>query len=83
MRGIMTSLPERVSTLEANRITDSTDIHDMRETLKSIDAKVGRMEIKFAQSLSFIGGMAFTFSLLGGVFVVVAKYLLSKVGVEF
>ena len=78
----MNTIPERVSTLEAHRITDSGDIHKMKETLESIDKKVGSIEIKFEKSLSFIGGMAFTFSLLGGVFVVVAKYILSKIGVD-
>jgi len=79
---MMTTMPERVSTLEANAVTTEKAVTDIRTTLHSLDEKVGRIELKVEKSMSFIGGIAFTFSAMGALFVFVAQYILSKLGVN-
>lgn len=79
---MMGSIPERIATLEANETTNNKAITDITTTLHSLDEKVGRIEIRVEKSMSFIGGIAFTFSALGAVFVFAAQYILAKIGVH-
>ena len=76
------SVGERVATLEANSENTVKAVGDIENTLHSLNEKVGRIEIKMEKSMSFVGGIAFTFSLFGALFVFVAKYILSKMGVD-
>lgn len=78
----MNSIPERVAVLEANAETAADAVADITSTLKDIDKKVSDINLRLAKSMSFLGGMAFTFSLFGGVFVVAIKYILGRMGVD-
>ena len=78
----MTTMPERVSILEANAATNDKAVSDIRSTLHSLDEKVGRIEMKVEKSMSFIGGIAFTFSAFGALFVFIAQYILGKLGIN-
>lgn len=78
---MQSSQESRISVLEAREEINSAIVHDIQDTLHSLNLKVGKIEMKLEKSMSFIGGMAFTFSLLGAVFTFAATYILSKLGI--
>lgn len=71
----------RISVLEAKETITQDVVHNIQTTLDSLDAKVGKIELKLEKSLSFIGGIAFSFSALGALFTFLVTYLLSKLGI--
>jgi hypothetical protein len=50
-------------------------------SLSSIQTEVVAIRLKLEKSMSFMGGIAFTFSLLGGAMAMLANWLLAKMGV--
>ena len=72
---------ERIATLEAKEEISQKVVEDIKTSLESLNSKVGRIEMRMEKSMSFMGGIAFTFSLLGGVFAILAEYVLKKMGV--
>lgn len=77
----MSTINERVATLEANDITSAKSVRDITTALHSLDEKVGRIEMKVEKSMSFLGGIAFTFSAIGALFAFIIQYILTKFGV--
>ena len=77
----MISELERIAALETKENISQEIVSEIKHTLDSLDEKVGRIEMRFEKSMSFVGGIAFTFSLLGGLFVVVASYVARKLGI--
>ena len=71
----------RLAILETKEDITQEVVDNIQSTLKSLDEKVGKIELKLEKSLSFIGGVAFTFSSLGALFAFVVTYLLSKLGI--
>ncbi len=78
---------ERIAKLEQHKEDTDKQLTNVLVTLKHIDNKmetidgtVGKIEMRMEKSFSFFGGVAFTFSALGGVFVVVAQYVARKMG---
>lgn len=72
---------ERISYLEAKQESHHSAMLEIKETLHSLDSKVGKIEIKMEKSMSFFGGIAFTFSLLGGVAAYLVAFLFKKIGI--
>jgi CII-binding regulator of phage lambda lysogenization HflD len=72
---------ERIAYLEAKQDSHHNAMQEIKETLHSLDSKVGKIEMKMEKSMSFFGGIAFTFSLLGGLAAFCLTFLLKKVGV--
>ena len=85
----MSTLPnERIAYLEAKQESHHSDIIEIKTTLHSVDSrmgslddKVGKIEMKMEKSMSFFGGIAFTFSLLGGASAFLLSLVLKKMGV--
>lgn len=69
---------ERIAFLEAKQQNDAQTMHEIKETLHSLDEKVGHIELRLEKSMSFIGGISFVFSMLGGVLALVLNYLIRK-----
>lgn len=80
----MSDAVERIAVLETNNENTSKAVTDIETTLHELNAKVGRIEIKLEKSMSFVGGIAFTFSFMGGFLVFIAgiiwEYVKSKIG---
>lgn len=80
----MSDAHERIAVLETHSKNTSKSVTDIETTLHELNEKVGRIELKIEKSMSFVGGIAFTFSLLGAVFVFIAgivwEYIKSKFG---
>jgi hypothetical protein len=55
-------------------------MEEIKKTLHSLDEKVGKIEMKMEKSMSFFGGIAFTFSLLGGLAAFCLTFVLKKMG---
>lgn len=72
---------DRIAYLEAKRESDHSDIMEIKETLHSLDKKVGKIELRLEKSMSFFGGIAFAFSLVGGAFGFIIAAFAKKMGV--
>jgi hypothetical protein len=75
------SAESRLSVLEAREEINSDSVNDIKSTLHSLNEKVGKIEIKLEKSMSFVGGIAFTFSTFGAILVTAMGYVLSKLGI--
>lgn len=74
---------ERIARLETNDMHSAILVSEIKEGLDELNDKVGRIELKFEKSLSFIGGMTFTCSLLGATVTAFIFFLLRKMGIVF
>jgi predicted nucleic acid-binding Zn-ribbon protein len=80
---------ERIAKLEAHKENTDRQFSAVMDTLESMDSKmqaiensVTRIQLKVEKSVSFVGGIAFTFSILGGAMTFAAVYILRKIGIE-
>ncbi len=78
---------ERIAYLEAKRESDYSDIveikstlHDVVSEIQNLNSNVNRIDKRLSNSLSFAGGMAFAFSLLGGALAALGMYFIKKMG---
>jgi hypothetical protein len=81
---------ERIAKLEVNQdhIYNGQEkimqhLKEQSKNIRSIKQDVSELDVQIVKTKSFVGGMAFSFSILGGVIVTVAKVGLSKIGISF
>jgi hypothetical protein len=82
-------LAERVAKLEVSQeyIAKGQDtiikhLEGQTETMRGMKKEISKLDVQIVKTKSFVGGMAFSFSILGGIIVTGAKYGLAKIGIN-
>jgi len=73
---------ERIARLEERSENTDEKVDQLIASVEHVANEVSLIRMKFEKSISFVGGIAFTFSLLGGLFVIVAQAGLKKMGFD-
>lgn len=72
---------ERLAKLEQRMDDQEEKIAKIASTLETIQREVSTIRLRLEKSMSFVGGIAFTFSMVGGAFAVGVHWILNKMGV--
>lgn len=72
---------QRIAKLETRADNMDDKVDDVTETLHEIKTEVQAIRVKMEKNISFMGGIAFTFSLMGAAFATMAGMVLRKLGV--
>jgi len=74
----MSTAEERIAVLETRSDQNTADIQKVETTLEVIRDGVAAIRLKMEKNISFIGGISFTFSLLGAALAAGIEYVLGR-----
>lgn len=72
---------ERIARLEERHEATEEKVEHLTVSIEELTTEIRLLRLRVEKSISFVGGIAFTFSILGGVIVMLASAVLRKLGI--